>query len=155
MCIRDRWSNNAENKKRIEEANKNNAEKYVLARTWIYGYLTNNWFLAIGLGACFDLWRKSNTIALVLRRGLPTRRLRLVDWSQLTQKCCRQFWLTLIRIMPKKKPNKFLKINGKVVTLPKKALGNGSKNPVFPNGKNPDVNLLNKGRLQKNLLKIF
>ena len=35
--------------------------------------------------------------------------------------------------------NKFLKINGKVVTLPKKALGNGSKNPVFPNGKNPDV----------------
>ena len=41
--------------------------------------------------------------------------------------------------MPKKKPNKFLKINGKVVTLPKKALGNGSKNPVFPNGKNPDV----------------
>ena len=41
--------------------------------------------------------------------------------------------------MPKKKPNKFLKINGKVVTLPEKALGNGSKNPVFPNGKNPDV----------------
>ena len=41
--------------------------------------------------------------------------------------------------MPKKKPNKFLKINGKVVTLPKKALGNGSKNPVFLNGKNPDV----------------
>lgn len=29
--------------------------------------------------------------------------------------------------MPKKKPNKFLKINGKVVTLPKKALGNGSE----------------------------
>ena len=28
-----KWSNNAENKKRIEEANKNNAEKYVLART--------------------------------------------------------------------------------------------------------------------------
>ena len=27
------WSNNAENKKRIEEANKINAEKYVLART--------------------------------------------------------------------------------------------------------------------------
>ena len=28
-----KWSNDAENKKRIEEANKNNAEKYALART--------------------------------------------------------------------------------------------------------------------------
>ena len=27
------WTSDAENKKRIEEANKNNAEKYVLART--------------------------------------------------------------------------------------------------------------------------
>ena len=28
-----KWSSDAENKKRIEEANKNNAEKYALART--------------------------------------------------------------------------------------------------------------------------
>ena len=26
----------------IEEANKNNAEKYALACTWLYGYLINN-----------------------------------------------------------------------------------------------------------------
>ena len=35
--------------------------------------------------------------------------------------------------MPRKKPNKFLKINDKVVTLPKKARGKGSK--VHPNGR--------------------
>ena len=35
--------------------------------------------------------------------------------------------------MPRKKPNKFLKINDKVVTLPKAALGRGSR--VYPNGR--------------------
>ena len=35
--------------------------------------------------------------------------------------------------MPRKKPNKFLKINDKVVTLPKAAMGKGSK--VYPNGR--------------------
>ena len=35
--------------------------------------------------------------------------------------------------MPRKKPNKFLKINDKVVTLPKAAMGRGSK--VHPNGR--------------------
>tara|TARA_B100000989_G_scaffold211800_1_gene160805 strand:+ start:964 stop:1137 length:174 start_codon:yes stop_codon:yes gene_type:complete len=57
--------------------------------------------------------------------------------------------------MPKKKPNKFLKINGKVVTLPKKALGMGLKIQFFQMAKILMLNLLNKGRLQKNLLKIF
>ena len=35
--------------------------------------------------------------------------------------------------MPRKKPNKFLKINDKVVTLPKAAMGRGSR--VYPNGR--------------------
>ena len=35
--------------------------------------------------------------------------------------------------MPRKKPNKFLKINDKVVTLPKAAMGKGSN--VYPNGR--------------------
>ena len=35
--------------------------------------------------------------------------------------------------MPRKKPNKFLKINDKVVTLPKKARGKGSR--VYANGR--------------------
>ena len=40
--------------------------------------------------------------------------------------------------MPRKKPNKFLKIKDKVVTLPKKALGYGYDNPLSPNGKSLD-----------------
>mgnify|MGYP001158424313 CR=1 FL=1 len=40
--------------------------------------------------------------------------------------------------MPKKKPNKFLKIKDKVVTLPKKALGYGYNNPLSTNGKSLD-----------------
>ena len=38
--------------------------------------------------------------------------------------------------MPRKKPNKFLKIKDKVVALPKKCLGYGHKNnPLSKNGK--------------------
>ena len=40
--------------------------------------------------------------------------------------------------MPRKKPNKFLKINNKVVALPKKSLGYGYDNPLSPNGKSLD-----------------
>ena len=40
--------------------------------------------------------------------------------------------------MPRKKPNKFLKIKDKVVALPKKALGYGHNNPLSPNGKSLD-----------------
>ena len=40
--------------------------------------------------------------------------------------------------MPRKKPNKFLKIKDKVVTLPKKALGYGCNNPLSTNGKSLD-----------------
>jgi|TARA_B100001093_G_C26767965_1_gene988765 ribosomal protein L16 Arg81 hydroxylase len=57
--------------------------------------------------------------------------------------------------MPRKKPNKFLKINGKVVTLPKKALGNGSKNPIFPNGKNTEVDPFKQRQAAEDLAKEF
>ena len=58
--------------------------------------------------------------------------------------------------MPRKKPNKFLKINNKVVALPKKALGYGySNNPLSTNGKSLDQSPFEARAKAEELAKMF
>ncbi len=58
--------------------------------------------------------------------------------------------------MPRKKPNKFLKINNKVVALPKKALGYGhNNNPLSTNGKSLDQSPFEARAKAEELAKMF
>ena len=58
--------------------------------------------------------------------------------------------------MPRKKPNKFLKINNKVVALPKKALGYGySNNPLSTNGKSLEQSPFEARAKAEELAKMF
>ena len=57
--------------------------------------------------------------------------------------------------MPKKKPNKFLKIKDKVVTLPKKSLGFGFNNPLSANGRSLDQSSFEAKAATEELAKMF